>query len=263
MKPYALFSDGMVLQQGVKCPVFGTADPDEEVSVSIGVGDGIIIAAPPVKADKNGHWAATLGEVKPAAGGPYTLTIKGKNTITIKDVLVGEVWVASGQSNMEMQLCKSAPTARKRSPNRRTRRSTCSPCRTRSPTSRRRNFRASGSKCDPDTVGNFSGVAYYFGRDLQKALNVPVGVIDSSWGGTVAEAWTPKANLEANPDLKSLIHQRAIRGYYKTTEEIQAKPGEVGRGRQEGQGRGQNPAEAEGAEEPAMTRTAGPSSLTA
>ena len=63
-------------------------------------------------------------------------------------------------------------------------------------------------ECDPDTVGNFSAVAYYFGRDLQKALNVPVGLIHTSWGGTPAEAWTPQATLEANPDLKSLVHDK-------------------------------------------------------
>ena len=204
VKPNALFSDGVVLQQGVTCPVFGTADPGEEVSVSIGVGDGITIAASPVKADKNGHWAATLGEVKPAAGGTYTLTIKGSNTVTIKDVLVGEVWVASGQSNMEMSLnsCAGGKEEAAKSKNPMIHLFTVPHKIAAEPTTE---LQGKWVECGPDTVGNFSGVAYYFARDLQKALNVPVGVIESNWGGTVAEAWTPKANLEANPDLKHLI----------------------------------------------------------
>ena len=203
VKPSPLFSDGMVLQQGVKCPIFGTADPDEEVSVSIGGGNGLIVAAPPIKADKNGRWAATLGDVAPA-GGPFTLTIKGKNTVTVKDVLVGEVWVASGQSNMEMNLasCAGGKEAVADSRNPKIRLFTVPHKIAAEPTTE---LQGKWVECGPDTVANFSGVAYYFARDLQKALNVPVGVIESNWGGTVAEAWTPKANLESNPDLKNLI----------------------------------------------------------
>src|SRR5262245_12024901 len=99
VKPHALFSNGMVLQQGVKCPVWGTADAGEKVSVSLESGDGGSgIKSEPVAAGQDGSWRIELPSQK--AGGPYTLTIKGKNTITIKDVLFGEVWVASGQSNM-------------------------------------------------------------------------------------------------------------------------------------------------------------------
>src|SRR5262245_61436503 len=98
VKPHALFSDGMVLQQGVKCPVWGSADADESVSISFEAKDQGIQFQSQVK-PTNGTWRVDLPVLK--AGGPYTLTIKGNNTITISDILVGEVWVASGQSNMQ------------------------------------------------------------------------------------------------------------------------------------------------------------------
>src|SRR5437764_551088 len=97
VRPHALFTDGMVLQQGVRCPVWGTAAADEEVTVSLDAKDQGISFESKAKSD-NGAWRVELPVLK--AGGPYTLTLKGKNTVTVKDVLVGEVWVASGQSNM-------------------------------------------------------------------------------------------------------------------------------------------------------------------
>src|SRR5262249_46870590 len=104
VKPHALFSDGMVLQQGVKCPVWGTAAPGEKVEVSYG--EGGAAQATGTVADRDGKWLVTLPEHK--AGGPYTLTIAGTNKVTLKDVYVGEVWVCSGQSNMEWSLANSA-----------------------------------------------------------------------------------------------------------------------------------------------------------
>src|SRR5262249_24771977 len=100
----ALFSDGMVLQQGVKCPVWGTAAPGEKVEVSYG--EGGAAQATGTVADRDGKWLVTLPEHK--AGGPYTLTIAGTNKVTLKDVYVGAVWVCSGQSNMEWSLANSA-----------------------------------------------------------------------------------------------------------------------------------------------------------
>ena len=202
VKPFALFSDGMALQAGVKCPIWGTAEPGEEVSAGISTGQANAVAAPPVKADKDGRWMLQLAPVQP--GGPYTLTLQGKNTVTLKDVYVGEVWVASGQSNMEMALkdCDGGPEEIAKSKNPKIRLFKVERTIAAEPATE---LTGKWVECGPDTVGNFSGVAYYFGRDLQKARNVPVGLIESNWGGTVAEAWTPKANLESNPDLKGLI----------------------------------------------------------
>ncbi len=196
-----LFSNDMVLQRGVPCPVWGAADPSEEIMVSLNVENGKGVEAP-ATVDKDGHWAAKLGPLP--AGGPYTLTVKGKNTITPKDVLVGEVWVASGQSNMEMAL-KSCATGKEDAANAKNPNIHLYVVPHKIAAEPTRDLGGKWMECNPDAVANFSGVAYYFARDLQKALNVPVGVIESNWGGTVAEAWTPKANLEANPDLKSLI----------------------------------------------------------
>ncbi len=202
VKPHPLFSDGMVLQQGGKCPVWGTADPGEQVTVAIGAGNADAIAGAPVQADKDGKWMIPI--TPPQPGGPYTLTIHGKNTLTLKDVYVGEVWVASGQSNMEMYLrnCAGGKEAIAESKNPKIRLFKVPHKIAAEPTTE---LGGKWQECNPDTVAEFSGVAYYFARDLQKALNVPVGVIESNWGGTVAEAWTPKANLESNPDLKKLI----------------------------------------------------------
>jgi sialate O-acetylesterase len=206
VKPHPLISDGMVLQRGMKCPVWGTADPGEEITWSLpgqqeGTGGG------GARADQDGKWRIDLPPLK--AGGPYTLTLKGKNTVTIKDVYVGEVWVASGQSNMEWPLAASA-TAREdiaSSANPKIRLFTVGHRIEEKPVHDIRVTKTDGRwlECNPQTSGRFSAVAYYFGRDLQKALNVPVGLIHSSWGGTVAEAWTPREALEANPALANLI----------------------------------------------------------
>jgi sialate O-acetylesterase len=220
VKPFTLFSDGMVLQGGVQCPIWGTADAGEEVSAVLGIGKANTTAAPPVKttADKDGKWMLKIGPIQPGEG-IYTVTIQGKNTLTIKDVLVGEVWVASGQSNMEFVL-KNAFNAKEdiaKSKNPKIHLFTVPRRIADEPTTE---LKGKWVECDPDTVGNFSAVAYYFGRDLQKALNVPVGLIHTSWGGTPAEAWTPQNTLEANPDLKNLFRTKEqAEADYKVAEE--------------------------------------------
>jgi sialate O-acetylesterase len=202
VKAPALFTDGMVLQQGVKCPVWGTADPGEQITVAISTDSANAIAAPPIQADKDGKWIVQI--MPPQPGGPYTLTLHGKNTVTIKDVYVGEVWAASGQSNMEMRLqdCAGGKDEVAKSKNPKIRLFTVPHKIAAEPTT---DLDSKWVECGPDTAGTFSGVAYYFARDLQKARNVPIGIIHTSWGGTPAEAWTPRANLEGNTDLKSLI----------------------------------------------------------
>jgi sialate O-acetylesterase len=138
------------------------------------------------------------------AGGPYTLTITGKNKVTVKDVYVGEVWVCSGQSNMEWPVWASenALALIKESRNPKIRLFTVQKATSATP---RTTVAGKWVPCGPGTVGGFSAVAYFFGRDLQKKLGVPVGLIHSSWGGTVAEAWTGRAALEDSPRLKYLV----------------------------------------------------------
>jgi len=200
----AMFSDGMVLQRQKEStdgvPVWGTAEPGEKVLVTLdangtetgGMG----------KPDENGKWSVSLPLPKP--GGPYKMTIKGKNEIILKDVYVGDVWICSGQSNMEMGLggCADAAKHKEASKNPKIRLFTVPHKISAEPV---KEVNSKWVECGPETVGGFSGVAYFFGRDLQKALDVPIGLIHTSWGGTVAEAWTPKSALEADPKLKGLI----------------------------------------------------------
>jgi sialate O-acetylesterase len=211
VKPHPLISDGMVLQQGASCPIWGTCDPGEEIGLMFEKADGgLISGTKPSRVDKDGQWRINLNlnrlpEVKP--GGPYVLKIESKTkTITVKDVYVGEVWIASGQSNMEMSVNTSETPneikANSKNPNLRlfTVRKTIA--------DKPQSTLPLGDKygkwleCGPDTVGSFSAVAYHFAKDLQKALNVPVGIIHTSWGGSRAEAWTSRAVLEADPNYK-------------------------------------------------------------
>jgi sialate O-acetylesterase len=188
----ALFSDNMVLQQGMPAPVWGWADDGEEVKVTF---RGKSVSA---KA-KNGKWMVKLAALK--AGGPEVLIVEGKNRIELHNVLVGEVWICSGQSNMELAL-KQAFEADKDiagSANPQLRLFHVPKVKANEPTN---DVHASWKESAPETTPDFSAVAYYFGRDLQKARNVPVGLIETCWGGSPAEVWMSQAVLEANPEYK-------------------------------------------------------------
>jgi sialate O-acetylesterase len=215
VKPHPLFSDHMVLQRDVPISVWGTADPGEQVSVAI-KGDGRSSMSPTVAANADGTWKVQVPKL--AAGGPYELTIKGKNSVAIKDVLVGEVWVCSGQSNMEWRLNQAfeSQKAIEAATNPMLRLFTVRKTPAGSPQATVPVDPNTGigmwRECNPETVPTFSAVAYYFGRDLQKAVGVPVGLIHTSWGGTPAQAWTSKEALDAVPDLK-YYHEKAIPQY--------------------------------------------------
>jgi sialate O-acetylesterase len=230
VKLHPLFSDGMVLQQGKECLVWGTADPGEQLSVSLTrmpkpmqrVGATAIL-----KTDQDGKWTAHLGignkmpdgGVYIPAGGPYVLSVSNfdtkKELITVKDVYVGEVWVASGQSNMEQAInsTANADEAKKNAKNPKLRLFTVDRVAADTPqasvpvidnTKDKPGSQVKGKwlEAGPDTIGSFSAVAYYFGRDLQKALDVPVGIIHTSWGGTASEEWTSMKVLDAHPEHK-------------------------------------------------------------
>ena len=203
-----LFTDHMVLQRGQTVKVWGWARPAEKVTVQF---RNQKVTA---KADENGNWLVKLRSEK--AGGPDVLTVSGENTIAIKDVLVGEVWVASGQSNMEWTLNKSFSSAPDiaAAANPMIRLFTVPKLKLNAPTN---NVNGAWQLCEPATVPTFSAVAYYFARDLQKALGVPVGIIHTSWGGSPAEVWMSEAALAADPEFKRDIldpypdaHQRYL-----------------------------------------------------
>jgi sialate O-acetylesterase len=200
VKPNSLFSDGAVLQQGVAVPVWGTAKDGEKVTVKFQ--EQTVTAT-----TKDGRWLVRLKPLK--SGGPFTLTVAGEsNTLTITNVLVGEVWLGSGQSNMAFQLSRAANAAEAiaaaRDPQLRL--FTVPRAALDTPST---DAAASWEESSPETAAKFSAVAWFFGRDLRKALHVPVGLIHSSVGGTPAEAWTSRAALEADPELKQILERYA------------------------------------------------------
>jgi sialate O-acetylesterase len=180
-----VFSDHMVLQQGQANKIWGKADAGEKVSITI---DGKSIDATP---NASGEWSAMLPSM--TAGGPYTIKIAGKNTIEVQDVLVGEVWICSGQSNMQWSVNQSNDAALER-------------LAAKYPKIRMINFPQVGSQdpvwshdqrkwmvANPENVGSFSAVGYYFARQIHQTIDVPIGMINNAWGGSACEAWIDRS----------------------------------------------------------------------
>lgn len=195
-----LFTDGMVLQREQPIAVWGWADPKEKVSVTLNKQTKTAIA------DKSGKWTLSLaGE---SAGGPYTLTVKGKNTLAVNDVLIGEVWICSGQSNMEMPiggwgLIQNYQQEIQEANFPMIRQFAVPKTISLEP---QNDVGGDGWKiCSPANAAEFSAVAYFFARDLYKELNVPVGLINTTWGGTMVETWTSREAYENSPEFKDMI----------------------------------------------------------
>lgn len=205
--PNPLFADHAVLQQGTPVPVWGTADPGEAITVEIA---GRKATA---SAGTDGRWMVRLPPLK--AGGPFSLTIVGQNKIVLTDILVGEVWLASGQSNMERQLGLRAgqqpidnwqnEVAAAKFP--RIRHFGVEQTKSLTPLS---TVKGQWTVCSPDTVKDFTAVGYFFARDIHRVRHVPVGIVHSSWGGTPAEAWTSEAGLRRLPDFAATPEQLKV-----------------------------------------------------
>jgi len=200
--PHPLFSDNMVLQQGTELFVWGKAASAEAITVTLTKPDGANAVAQ-AKADPSGQWSVTLPSQ--SAGTGYALSIKGANTVDLKNVAVGEVWVCSGQSNMEWSV-KASETPQEvaagaANPNLRLftvqKRASLHPIDDQGDLTHFTRWSVSS----PEAVLGFSAAAYHFGQKLQKELGVPVGLIHSSWGGTPAQAWTSLEALDAEPTL--------------------------------------------------------------
>ncbi|QOV89790.1 sialate O-acetylesterase [Humisphaera borealis] len=190
----AIFSDHMVLQQQKAAAVWGWADAGEEVTVSVDK------ATATTKAGTDGKWTAKLDKLP--AGGPFTLIVKGRNTLTVKDVLVGEVWLCSGQSNMAMTVNRSNDFEKEQAAatNKLIRMYTVPRNPQRAPVD---DAKGTWVVCAPESVGLFSAAGYFFGREIQPALQVPVGLINSSYGGTDIAAWTSEEVQLPIPALKA------------------------------------------------------------
>ena len=194
-----VFGEHMVLQRKQKNKVWGKAAAGEEVSVSIAAQNH------KTKAGADGSWSVMLDPLD--VGDPLTLTVKGKNEIKFGDVLVGEVWICSGQSNMQWSVNASNDSDLERAA-------------AKHPKLRMINFPNIGVQepiwthpnsqwqtCTPETVGNWSAVGYFFGRQLQRTLDVPVGLINNAWGGSAAEAWVNRDLLTKTPSMRPLIER--------------------------------------------------------
>jgi len=193
----AVFGDNMVLQQRTEVAIWGWGWPGEELKI---VGSWNSSDTATAKADNKAYWQASLktGE----AGGPYTLTILGSSTITLENVMLGEVWICSGQSNMEWSFNHNILNAEEEVAN------------ADYPDIRiflipkigddhpQRDCKAGWAECSPTTVRPTSAVAYFFARELHQKLDIPVGIIVSAWGGTPAEVWMRKELVEDDPELK-------------------------------------------------------------
>jgi sialate O-acetylesterase len=191
------FGDNMVLQRDQPIPVWGWADPKEKVTIQLKAQTQTVIA------DKSGKWSVRL--LPEAAGGPYQLTLKGKNSITLQDVLIGDVWVCSGQSNMEWVVkdCQGAdqevvianfPQIRHfKVPH---------------TIASEPKVDVSGGEwkfCSPSTVEDFTAVGYFFAKELNQAINVPIGLLNISWGGTHSETWTSREAFESDEEFKAMM----------------------------------------------------------
>ena len=188
-----VFGDHMVLQREAVVPVWGWADPKETITVVVGD------QSKQATADATGKWIVKLDAMP--AGGPLTLTAAGSNKVTVSDVLVGEVWLCSGQSNMAMTVSRAKDFAneQKHAKFPQIRHFKTNAHATPEPQA---DCTGAWSVCNSDTVGSFSATAYFFGRKLHQELNVPIGLINSSWGGTDVAAWT---SLAAQKSVDAIV----------------------------------------------------------
>lgn len=192
-----IFVDNMVLQRNTPIPVWGWAAANEKIEVKFNN------QIKKTKADKNGKWIIRLENE--TAGGPYELSIKGNNKIVIKNVLVGEVWLCSGQSNMEFTVSEAINAEKEMND-------------ANFPMIRHFDVANAVSSlpkndvkdgkwevCSKTTVGNFTAVGYFFAKKIYDELKIPIGLINASWGGTNSEAWTSREAFENNPEFKEMI----------------------------------------------------------
>lgn len=193
----AIIGSHMVLQQKSKVKIWGWSSPAEKVTVQVGWDT----TSYSVTASRGARWVAEINT--PAAGGPYTIKIKASNEIVLEDVLIGEVWVCGGQSNMEWSADQGLKQSKEESPqatNKSIRffyvpKSTSS--------TPQDDVSAQWVVCNPEDMLHFSAIGYFFGKQLNAATGFPVGLINSNWGGTPAEVWTPIEVVQNDPDLRS------------------------------------------------------------
>jgi sialate O-acetylesterase len=194
----SVFSDNMVLQQNSEVAIWGWSNPGETVKIVAGWNASDTVK---VKGDNTAAWKTTIRTTR--AGGPYTIQIIGEGALELKNVMLGEVWICSGQSNMEMNVGWNIfngeeEAAKANHPNIRI--FNIPKIGAEYP---QQDCRATWTVCSPETMRATSAVGYFFARQLQEKLNVPVGIIVTCWGGTPAEVWIEKSRIENNQELNN------------------------------------------------------------
>jgi len=213
----ALLTDNLVLQQKSNVALWGWADPGEQVTVQAGWQKKPVTTT----AGADGKWLLRVPTTK--AGGPYVLIIKGQNTLTIHNVLLGEVWLAGGQSNMAFPVARrpnsgsytGAINAAEVIPQANYPAIRMFTVKTQVADTPRPDVEGSWAVCSPQTVGEFSAVAYFFAQEIHQKTGYPIGIINSTWGGTPAESWTRKEVLENDPEFQPILarYQRGLDSY--------------------------------------------------
>ncbi len=204
IKLHSLFSSNMVIQQGKSQAVWGTSDPDEHIHIIITHmnAKGKTFTKTFAKGTPEGTFSFRLPPYK--ANDQLSIKLSGKNSITLNNILVGEVWICSGQSNMGWSVTRSknpkAEIAAAKYPRIRLFKVPLKTADT-----PQKNVNAKWVECSPNNIPNFSAVAYFFGRHLHKNLNIPIGLIQTAWGGTRSEAWTSHKALVKDPTAAPLL----------------------------------------------------------
>jgi len=194
-----IFNNDMVIQRSTNAPIWGWAEVGEKVTVTSSWG-----ASATVTTCEQGEWKLNLET--PSAGGPHTIKIQGENLITLDNVLSGDVWVCSGQSNMAEPLQKtySAEEEIAQADFPELRQFTVKPS---SSDHEKEDYRGAWSVCSPSNAGNFTAVGYYFGKYIYLDQKIPIGLINASWGGTRIDPWTPRIGLELEAELKGVVEE--------------------------------------------------------
>jgi sialate O-acetylesterase len=212
---HALFSDNMVLQWELPAPVWGWASPGEKVTVRLGKAGASAVA------DENGRFMARLPRM--AAGGPFEMVVEGSSALTVRNVMVGEVLLCSGQSNMQMRVSESRNAEREIAHSRHPdiRLFSVPIAATVEPVL---DIQASWQVCSPETVGPFSAAAYFCGRELFRKLGVPIGLINSSLGATRIEAWISREGLLRDPGSKREVeeYEASLPGFERRLKDYRA-----------------------------------------
>ena len=193
----SIFGSHMVLQQKSEVTIWGAGKPGEEITVTGSWNNKPFTT----KASNQAKWQLKLNT--PAAGGAYTVTIKGYNTLVLEDVLLGEVWLCSGQSNMEWSPAGGIEKAEQEIPEASYPEIRFFSVGNQTANGPQLDLQGEWVVCTPETMKNFSAIGYFFGRELHQTLDVPMGLINSSWGGTPGEVWVSPETIAQDPVLKT------------------------------------------------------------